>query len=166
MNYLHFSPHFPPNYYPFSTHLQRMGVNVLGMADAPYHDLRPELQSALREYYYLSDAHSYDEKIRALGYFTHRYGKIDRLESHNEYWLESDAQLRTDFNIPGFHSEDMERIKRKSKMKKVFIQAGIPVARGRVAHTLNEALALAAETRLSADRQAGYRRWCQQDLQT
>lgn len=145
MNYILFSPHFPPNYYPFSVHLRRMGVNVLGLADAPYHELRPELQSALTEYYYLSDAHSYDEKVRALGYFTHRYGKLDRLESHNEYWLESDAQLRTDFNIPGFHTKDMERIKRKSEMKKVFLQTGIPVARGIVAHTLKEALALADE---------------------
>ena len=40
----------------------------------------------------------------------------------------------------------MDRVKRKSEMKKVFIQAGIPVARGRVARTLDEALALAAET--------------------
>lgn len=145
MNYLSFSPHFPPNYYSFIVNLRQMGVNVLGLADAPYHELRPELQSALTEYYRLSDASSYDEKVRALGYFTHRYGKIDRLESHNEYWLESDAQLRTDFNIPGFHTGDMDRIKRKSEMKKVFIQAGIPVARGRVLHTLKEALLLAAE---------------------
>ena len=145
MNYIHFSPHFPPNYYPFSANLRRIGVNVLGLADAPYHELRPELQTALTEYYRLSDAHSYDEKIRALGYFTHRYGKIDRLESHNEYWLESDAQLRTDFNIPGYHIEDMARIKHKSEMKKVFIQEGIPVARGRVAHTLEEALILVDE---------------------
>jgi len=146
MNYLSFSPHFPPNYYPFSVHLRRLGVNVLGLADAPYHELRPELQSALTDYYRLNDAHSYAEKVRALGYFTHRYGKIDRLESHNEYWLESDAQLRTDFNIPGFHAEDMERIKRKSEMKKVFIQAGIPVARGSVARTLKEALEQVTET--------------------
>ena len=145
MNYLSFSPHFPPNYYPFSVNLRQMGVNVLGLGDAPYNELRPELQSALTEYYRLSDASSYDEKGRALGYFTHRYGKLDRLESHNEHWLESDAQLRTDFNIPGFHTKDMERIKRKSEMKKVFIQAGIPVARGWVANTLNEALLLADE---------------------
>lgn len=145
MNYLIFSPHFPPNYFPFSVRLKQMGVNVLGMADAPYHELHPELQSALTEYYRLNDAHSYDEKVRALGYFTHRYGKLDRLESHNEYWLESDAQLRKDFNITGFRPEDMERIKRKSKMKKVFVQSGIPVARGKVARSIYEALKLADE---------------------
>ncbi|MEE4195327.1 MAG: ATP-grasp domain-containing protein [Anaerolineae bacterium] len=145
MNYLIFSPHFPPNYTSFSVRLRQMGVNVLGMADAPYHELRSELKSALTEYYRLNDAHSYDEKVRALGYFTHRYGKLDRLESHNEYWLESDAQLRKDFNIAGFQPEDMERIKRKSKMKKVFIQSGIPVARGKVARSIYDALKLADE---------------------
>ena len=28
------------------------------------------------------------------------FGRIDWLESNNEYWLERDARLRTDFNIP------------------------------------------------------------------
>jgi len=41
--------------------------------------------------------HNYDEMLRALGYFTHRYGKIDRIDSLNEYWLETEARLRTDF---------------------------------------------------------------------
>ena len=59
--------------------------------------------------------HQYDELLRALGYFTHHYGKIDRLDSLNEYWLETEAQLRTDFNIPGLKTDDMPRIKRKSR---------------------------------------------------
>ena len=37
--------------------------------------------------------------VRAMGYFTFKYGKIDWLESNNEFWLEQDAALRTDFNI-------------------------------------------------------------------
>ena len=45
--------------------------------------------------------HNYDELLRACGYFTHRYGKIDRLDSHTEYWMETEARLRTDFNVPG-----------------------------------------------------------------
>ncbi len=49
--------------------------------------------------------HQYDELLRALGYFTHHYGKIDRLDSLNEYWLETEAQLRTDFNIFGLKIE-------------------------------------------------------------
>ena len=74
------------------------------------------------------------------------YGKIDRLESHNEYWLESDARLRTDFNITGFKTGDLARVKRKSEMKAMFQKAGIPCSRGRVCAELSEALALVEET--------------------
>ena len=62
--------------------------------------------------------------------FTFHYGKIDWIESNNEYWLEMDAQLRTDFNInTGAKNDFIERIKYKSKMKESYIAAGVPVAR-------------------------------------
>jgi hypothetical protein len=145
MNFVSFSPHFPLNYRYFWMNLSRMGVNVLGLADADYESLHPQLRPAIRDYYRVGNAHNYDELVRALGYLTHRYGKIDRLESHNEYWLESDAYLRTDFNIPGLKAADMPPVKRKSQMKKLFIQAGISVARGRVCHTLPEVVELIDE---------------------
>jgi hypothetical protein len=100
----------------------------------------------LTEYYWVTNQHNYDELVRALGFFTHHYGKIDRLESHNEYWLESDARLRTDFNITGFKTIDLANVKRKSKMKTMFDAAGIPCARGRVCQELGEAQALVKET--------------------
>jgi len=145
MNFVSFSPHFPLNFRYFWMHLNRMGATVLGLADADYEALHPELRPAIREYYRVQNAHNYDELVRAMGYFTHRYGKIDRLESHNEYWLENDARLRTDFNIPGMKAADMPPVKRKSEMKKRFIQAGVPVARGRVCNTLAEAAAFVDE---------------------
>lgn len=146
MNFVYLSPHFPPNYYLFCVRLRELGANVLGLADEPYELLHPELRAALTEYYRVGDMHNYDELLRALGYFTHRYGKIDRLDSHNEYWLESEAGLRTDFNIFGLKRPDMPQIKRKSLMKQTFIKAGVPVARGRVVRTLREALKLVKET--------------------
>jgi hypothetical protein len=130
----------------FCVRLRELGANVLGLADEPYELLHPELRAALTEYYRVGDMHNYDELLRALGYFTHRYGKIDRLDSHNEYWLESEAGLRTDFNIFGLKRPDMPQIKRKSLMKQTFIKAGVPVARGRVVRTLREALKLVKET--------------------
>jgi hypothetical protein len=145
MNYVSFSPHFPFNFRFFWMHLNRMGANVLGLGDAEDEDFHPQLRPALREYYRVNNSHNYHELLRAVGYFTHRYGKIDRLESHNEYWLESDARLRTDFNITGLKTVDMGPVKRKSEMKKRFTQAGVPVARGRVCHTLAEALAVVDE---------------------
>lgn len=139
MNFVYLSPHFPPNYYQFCINLRQLGANVLGLADEPYDLLNPALKDALTEYYKVGDMHNYDELVRALGYFINHYGKLDRIDSLNEYWLETEAQLRTDFNIPGLKNPEMPRIKRKSQMKQTYIKAGIPVARGKVVHTLAEA---------------------------
>ena len=87
--------------------------------------------------------------MRACGYFTYRFGKIDRLESHSEYWLEQDARLREEFNIQGLRPRDMEIVKRKTHMKQVFSRAGIPVSPGAIASTPAEAKALIGETGLS-----------------
>ncbi|RDI95884.1 ATP-grasp domain-containing protein [Meiothermus sp. QL-1] len=138
MNVVFLSPHFPPNYWPFCARLREFGHNVLGLADAPYEHLRPELRQALTEYYRVSDLHHYDELLRALGYFTHRYGKLDRLDSLNEYWLETEARLREDFNISGLRPADMDRVKRKSVMKALFQKAGLRVAPGRICRSAAE----------------------------
>jgi biotin carboxylase len=145
VNIIFLSPHFPPNYFQFCVNLHYLDVNVLGLADEPYDLLKPELRAILTEYYRVNDMHNYDELLRACGYFTLKYGKLDRIDSQNEYWLEIEAQLRTDFNIPGIKAEDMPWIKRKSLMKKIFIKAGVPYARGRVVHTLGEAKRLVNE---------------------
>jgi hypothetical protein len=139
MNVVFLSPHFPPPMYLYCARLRDAGATVLGLADAPYDQLRPELRSVLTEYYRVPDMHESAELIRAMGYFTHRYGKIDRIESLNEYWLETEARLRTEFNVPGLRAEEMQRIKRKSLMKRVFERAGVPVARGHVVRPRNAA---------------------------
>jgi hypothetical protein len=146
MNFVYLSPHFPPNYYRFCVGLREEGVNVLGLADAPYDSLRPELRGALSEYYRVGDMNSYDELVRALGHFTHRHGKLDRIDSLNEHWLETEARLRTDFNMYGLREDRIANVKRKSAMKEVYRSAGIRVARGAVVRTLAEARALVAET--------------------
>jgi hypothetical protein len=132
MNVVFLSPHFPPPMFLYCVRLRDAGATVLGLADAPYEQLRPELRGALTEYYRVSDMHDTDALVRAIGYFTHRYGKIDRIDSLNEYWLESEARLRTEFHIPGLRIDEMRRIRRKSAMKRIFERAGVTVARGRV----------------------------------
>ena len=141
MNIVFFSPHFPPNMWLYCQRLAAQGATVLGIADAPYESLRPELRDSLDGYYHVHDLHKFDALIRALGWFTSQHGKIDRLESLNEYWLEQDAALRTEFNIPGIKTDSIARIKRKSAMKKVYEKAGIPVARGKAIRTDREARA-------------------------
>jgi biotin carboxylase len=83
--------------------------------------------------------------VRALGYFTHRYGKLDGLDSHSEYWLETEAQLRTDFNIAGLHVSDLPPIKRKSLMKAMFKKAGVACAPGAVIKSAAQARKFARE---------------------
>ena len=129
-NFIYISPNFPANHWNFCHHLKENGMNVLGIGDADYDYLTDELKGSLNEYYKVSSLENYDEVYRAVAYFAYRYGKIDWLETNNEYWLERDARLRNDFNInTGFHIEDMEAVKYKSKMKENYLKAGIPVAR-------------------------------------
>ena len=114
MNFIFVSPHFPKTYWNFSDRLHRNGVNVLGIGDAPFDEIPWELKNCLTEYYRVNNLGNYDEMLRAVAYFTFHYGKIDWIESNNEYWLEMDAQLRTDFNITtGAQNDFIERIKYK-----------------------------------------------------
>ncbi len=146
MNFVFFSPHFPPHFYHFCRQLQDAGANVLGIADAPYDSLANDLRAALTEYYRVADLNDYDEIVRACGHFTHKYGKIDRFESLNEYWLGVEARIRDDFNIFGVRGNEIDTIRRKSRMKACFRRAGVPVARGRVVTSADEARELIATT--------------------
>ncbi len=129
-NFVFISPNFPSNYYNFCRELTNNGLRVLGIGDSNYDDLSDELKSGLFEYYKVDSLENYDSVFRAVAFFSFKYGKIDYLESNNEYWLEQDARLRDDFNInTSFHSKDMECVKFKSKMKEKYKLANIPVAR-------------------------------------
>ena len=129
-NFVFISPNFPDNYWNFCAQLRANGLRVLGIGDCPYDNLQPQLRAALDEYYKVSSLENYDEVYRAVAWFIHKYGRIDFLESNNEYWLERDAALRADFHIlSGFQPEDMACVKFKSRMKERYALAGIPVAR-------------------------------------
>jgi hypothetical protein len=139
MNVLYFSPHFPPNYVWFISELKKAGANTLGIADVPYEQLSPVLKASLDDYYRVNNLEDYEEVVQAIGYFIHQYGRINHLDSLNEHWLMMEANLRTDFNIPGLKNDVIEDMKFKSRMKQRFIKAGVPVARGKVISTLDEA---------------------------
>ena len=137
-NFIFISPNFPTNYWQFCRELKNNGMNVLGIGDQPYDELKPELKDSLNEYYKVGSLENYDEVYRAVAFFTFKYGRIDWLESNNEYWLERDAALRTDFHITsGFQTSDMPRIKYKSKMKEYYQKAGIATARYHMVDDLN-----------------------------
>lgn len=137
-NFIFISPNFPDNYWHFCKHLKDNGFNVLGIGDCEYFNLLPQLKESLTEYYKVSDLENYDEVFRAVAFFTFRYGKIDWLESNNEYWLERDARLRTEYNITtGFKEVDIAKVKYKSKMKPYYKKAGVKTARYCMATSLS-----------------------------
>ena len=130
MNFIYISPQFPKHYWNFCDRLKKNGVNVLGIGDTPYDDLRGELKAALTEYYYLPHLDDYDAMLRAVAFLEFKHGKIDWIESNNEFWLEQDARLRTDFHVTtGEQLENIGRIKNKSAMKKFYAKANVPTAR-------------------------------------
>ena len=143
-NFIFISPNFPLTYWKFCRELKNNGMRVLGIGDCPYDELLPELKDALHEYYKVSSLENNDEVFKAVAFFTFKYGKIDWLESNNEYWLMRDAWLRTEFNIttgPKLH--EMDKIKFKSAMKEYYTKAGLPTARWHIVEGLEDSLEFA-----------------------
>ena len=106
MNYVFISPAYPVTCTHFCERLNDLGVRVLGIGDVKYDTLSDRLKGSLTEYYYVDSLEDYDQVYRAVAFFIHKYGRIDWLESLNEYWLPADARLRTDFNIRTGTGED------------------------------------------------------------
>ena len=143
-NFVFISPNFPDSYWQFCAELKKNGMRVLGIGDCPYDELREELRESLDEYYKVSSLENYDEVYRGVAFLIYKHGKIDWLESNNEYWLERDAALRTAFNITtGQMTPDMDRIKHKSAMKAYYAKAGIPTCRYHLCHEYEAAKAFA-----------------------
>ena len=130
MNFVFVSPNFPSVYWNFCERLVQNGVRVLGVGDCAYDDLDPRLRHILTEYYKVSNLGDYEEMFRAVAFLSFKYGKIDWLESNNEFWLEQDARLREDFNITtGMHVSDARAWRSKSSMKSFYERAGVASAR-------------------------------------
>ena len=143
-NFVFISPNFPMTYWKFCAELKKNGMRVLGIGDSPYENLLQELRDSLHEYYKVSSLENYDEVFKAVAFFSFKYGKIDWLESNNEYWLMRDAKLRTEFNITtGPKDCDMRKIKYKSAMKEYYAKAGLPTARYHVVEGMDDALEFA-----------------------
>ena len=140
MNFIFISPQFPRTYWNWCDRLKKNGANVLGIGDTPYDDLDPELKQCLTEYYKVGTLEDYDQVFRAVAFFSFKYGKIHWLESNNEYWLEHDSMLRTDFNIlSGPDVDEIQAYRSKAAMKPYYKKAGVPTCRQAPVTTQEEA---------------------------
>ena len=128
MNVIILSPHFPPNHINYARALKKYGDTALGIGDNPW--IPDDLRNTLDEYVYVPDMTNYDAMVRAVGYLTSKYGKIDRIDSQNEFWLGIESRLREDFNIFGQKPAQTDINRSKLGMKSVAMSAGLPVAKG------------------------------------
>lgn len=138
-NFVFISANFPKTYYQFPKAWKQIGGTSLCIGEDPYDSLSQEMKDSMDEYYQVESMQNYDEMYRAVAWFAHKHGKIDWLESNNEFWLEQDARLREDFNInTGDKTGDVMRYKLKSGMKAYYEKAGVPCARYHLTTTLEE----------------------------
>ena len=140
MNVLFISPHFPTHFYLFCQRLKERGVTVLGLGDTAWDQLGDNCRNALSDYRGVSSLQDYEQVYRAVAEYIFRYGRIDYVDSQNEYWLELDARIRTDFNITsGPKLDAMADMNHKSRMKAAYERAGIPAAPWCLPASLEEA---------------------------
>lgn len=148
MNFIFISPNFPKTYYLFCSALKNNGVRTLGIGEESLDALSVNCQNALDDYYQVTSLEDYSEVFRAVAYFSFKYGKIDWLESNNEYWLIQDAKLRTDFNIKtGVQVHEVNAYKYKSEMKDYYKRANVKTARFSLVTTLENAKKFIAEVK-------------------
>jgi hypothetical protein len=130
MNLVYLSPHYPSHYSQFVECLAKYGVKVFGISDLPDEALDPRLRNAMSGHYKVERLEDADQVLLGCGFFNDHIGKIDRVESHLEPWIELEAVLREAYDIIGPKPAELQFIKRKSKMKDLFRRAQVPAARG------------------------------------
>jgi len=149
VNAIFISPQFPPQFWLFCRALRAEGITVLGLGDSPHHDVGPEVLGTLTEYAYVPRlgryaSGGYDDALRAVAGLIARHGRIDRIDSLNEYWLPLEAQLREDFNVPGPRPAELARHRSKTGMREIFRAASVPCTEGEALASREQVLAFAA----------------------
>jgi len=148
MDFLYISPEFPPNYAHFIEQLHSLGIRVWGLGEADFYFMPASLRSALTWYVRAdlnnADAvqHALDELLRQKNAAGHP-GNFDLVESHNEQWLSLEAMINEKYGLDGIRKNDLPRLKKKSRMKQLFKDLGLPVARGQRVADNGQALDLA-----------------------
>ncbi len=150
MEFLYLSPEFPPNFANFILQLEKHGARVWAMGEADFYDMPVPLRNAIR-YYVRTDLNStaaVDKALEELLYAKVAMGtpkQFDLVESHNEIWLGLEAHINEILNIPGLRPAELNRLKKKSAMKRQFTACGLPTARGELLVDRSHGLELAAE---------------------
>ncbi len=137
MNFVFISPNYPSGHWKYVSALSNAGACVLCIGDAGIETFSPMLRGSMTEYYRVADLHDYESVYRAMGYFIHKYGRINLVESLNPYWRDLEAMLRYDFRIDGVASDRLRNIIDRKRMFDTAEKAGVKTA----AHSVLTAIA-------------------------
>jgi hypothetical protein len=131
LNVLFVSPAFPPPFVLFCEALREAGARVLGIGDVPPPALGWRLHDVLADYVFAPDLDDDDAVLRAVAGLVHRNGRIDHVDSLNEHWLDLEARIRLDFNVPGARPAETASWRSKTGMGERFARAGLapPISR-------------------------------------
>jgi hypothetical protein len=148
MDVLYLSPEFPPNYFHFIRQLHAEGLRVWAVGEADFYSLPADLRACIRWYARaeLANFRRVEPAVAEILEIKHAQGfegPFDVIESHNEQWLRLEAFLNDRLGVPGIGIREIEPFKKKSVMKRLFQELGLPVARGAVVAGLEEARRLA-----------------------
>lgn len=125
MNVIFISPNYPEDRWRYVHALRGLGINVLGIGDAVEEDFPHGLKGCLTDYYRVENLHDYDAVYRAVAFLTYKHGRIDAVESLNDYWAVLEASLRRDFNVVGFDIDYARRVFDKNRVNDAMRGAGI-----------------------------------------
>jgi len=135
MDFLYLSPEFPPNYANFVIQLDKLGINVYGLGEADFYTMPEPLRAAMK-WYIKTDLRNFDAVKEAVANLislktAHGHpGSFDCVESHNEQWLRLEGRVNAELGMKGIRPNELDRLKKKSVMKKVFRQFGLKIADG------------------------------------
>jgi len=150
MDILYISPDFPPNFANFVKQLHREEIRVWAIGEAEFYSMPADLRACIR-WYARTDLNNWrraEQAINELLEVKHAQGfegAFDLVESHNEAWLRLEAFINERLAIPGITLREVDQLKKKSVMKRIFQESGLRVARGAVVSTVQEAARLAGE---------------------
>ncbi len=142
MKLVYLSAHYPPNFQQFAVELSRQGVAVLGITDQLFSFLPDSLKQALQDHRQVHNLHDTRAVLSAIEDMARFHGPPDKVESHIETWLETEASVREYFGLEGPGFEQTALFKHKSRMKECFKAHQIPVAEGLILHQGDQNAAL------------------------
>lgn len=124
MNVLYLSPGFPATAWRFCAALRKRGVRVVSVGDEPIGDTS-ETRLALDDYVFEPRMEEYSYLKVAVDQLVARHGSFDRVESNCEYYLEAEARIRGDFNVPGLQLATLQQQRSKLGMATLFAAADL-----------------------------------------